>query len=165
MQMNFRYGNTLASLLVAIAVIAIVIWMLPGQSQDRNLDSEKSTSPDTSASEIDDFENRLLQIAKIYQGYGRVDDETRWAPWLCRMPMPSVARFSNSKDEATHGEKLYFLFARKRDSYGKLLTDLAETKPIGQVLVKESWLPKEVNQAAANQVIQDLVGLNQESPS
>lgn len=48
---------------------------------------------------------------------------------------------SASKDEATHGRKLYFLFAKDRKAY----VDPAKAgNPAGQVLVKESWSPKEV---------------------
>src|SRR5262245_25540832 len=40
------------------------------------------------------FHARLLEVAKTYETFGRVDDEYRWAPWLCRRPQPSEARFS-----------------------------------------------------------------------
>ncbi len=87
------------------------------------------------------FHSELLEIARTYRSFGRVDDETRWAPWLCRMPMPSRARFSESKNAETHGQKLYFLFAKQRDLYLKAAT---EAQPAGQVLVKEAWIPEEV---------------------
>lgn len=88
----------------------------------------------------DVIEKKLLEIAAAYRRYGRVDDETRWAPFLCRMPMPSLARFSKSDDDETHGQKLYYLFARDRQAY----IDVQEShnKP-GQVIVKESWHPVE----------------------
>jgi hypothetical protein len=67
-----------------------------------------------------------------YQSWGRIDDELRWAPWLCRIPLPGLARMSASSDSATHGQKLYSVFVKKRDAY-----------PMGphtdQVVVKESW--------------------------
>src|SRR5713226_158365 len=53
------------------------------------------------------FHERLLEIARTYKDFGRLDDEFRWAPELCRMPRPGVARFSASKEEDTHGKKLY----------------------------------------------------------
>src|SRR5436190_806504 len=37
------------------------------------------------------FHPRLLEIAREYETYGRVDDEYRWAPWLCRKPQASAA--------------------------------------------------------------------------
>ena len=84
------------------------------------------------------FHAALLNIAKEYASYGRVDDEARWAPYLCRTPNPSVARISASKDSETHGSKLYFLFVKQRDAY------LKHGDQSGQVIVKEGWTPKEV---------------------
>src|SRR5690348_14806222 len=84
------------------------------------------------------FHEKLLTIARIYGTYGRVDDEARWAPGLCRMPNPARAHSSKSTDEATHGQKLYSLFARDRIGYlGAPKTGSA----VGQVIVKESWVP------------------------
>jgi hypothetical protein len=86
------------------------------------------------------FHERLLKIAEIYHVYGRVDDEARWSPTFCRMPQPAQAHYSNSSDEATHGQKLYSLFARDRAAY------VGNKNPggVGQVIVKESWIPLEV---------------------
>jgi hypothetical protein len=93
------------------------------------------------------YAKQMLEVAKNYPNYGRVDDEYRWAPWLCRMPDPGQARFSTSKDEDSHGRKLYSVFAKNRESYN-LLSFAKEKKvidvPVGQVIVKESWLPEEV---------------------
>jgi len=77
---------------------------------------------------------------------------------MCRaVPQPSVARFSASTEVATHGRKLYFLFAKERDAYLKLSADqsvknpaatsappVAHVAPVGQVIVKESWIPRDV---------------------
>jgi hypothetical protein len=90
------------------------------------------------------FETELLQVAKDYQGWGRVDDELRWAPWLCRMPEPGRPAFSASKDADTHGQKLYSLFAKKHDDYS--LLGQKKTAPVGQVIVKESWIPEETTE-------------------
>ena len=93
------------------------------------------------------FHARLLKVAEGYVSYGRVDDELRWAPGLCRMPLAAQARFSRSPDEATHGRKLYSLFAADRNAYLAInnpnLT-LNPPSPVGQVIVKESWVPEEV---------------------
>ena len=48
-------------------------------------------------------EQRALAINDEYKTYGRVDDELRWAPFLCRMPLPGIPRQSASRDAATHG--------------------------------------------------------------
>jgi hypothetical protein len=78
------------------------------------------------------FSERARTIAAEYQSWGRVDDEVRWAPFLCRLPLPGVAHVSGSEDASTHGQKLYSVFARNRSGY-----------PAGphadQVVVKQSW--------------------------
>jgi hypothetical protein len=45
---------------------------------------------------------------------------------------------SRSRDGETHGRKLYYLFAKDREAYRRC-RELPQ--PVGQVLVKESWLP------------------------
>jgi hypothetical protein len=87
------------------------------------------------------FHARLLEIAKSYAAFGRVDDEAHWAPTLCRAPRPATARFSASKDTKTHGQKLYSMFAGDRKSYQALPE---KGQPVGQVIVKQSWVPEEV---------------------
>jgi Cytochrome P460 len=88
------------------------------------------------------FEEELLRAAKEYKAWGRVDDEVRFAPELCRMPNPGIARFSASEDADTHGQKLYSLFARHRKEY--VTADKTKPVTVGQVIVKESWVPEEV---------------------
>src|SRR5437764_84094 len=89
------------------------------------------------------FHDALKRIAVDYRDYGRVDDEMRWAPYLCRGPMPGVAHVSASKDDSTHGRKLYSLFVKDRRSYLGLGTK--KPVPVGQVIVKQSWVPEEVD--------------------
>ncbi len=45
---------------------------------------------------------------------------------------------STSKDDATHGQKLFHLFAKNNSAYG---LDYKKPAPVGQVIVKESWHP------------------------
>jgi hypothetical protein len=85
---------------------------------------------------------QLLNIAAKYKTWGRVDDEMRWAWWLCRSPNAALAHVSDSHDKGTHGQKLYSLFARDHDAYVKLQSD-GQVK-VGQTIVKESWAPEEV---------------------
>ena len=87
---------------------------------------------------------RAEQAAVEYAAWGRVDDETRWAPFLCRMPRPARARRSESDDGDTHGRKLYTLFARDRADYAGGEGDAPE----GQVLVKETWVAEPVDPGA-----------------
>jgi cytochrome c553 len=87
----------------------------------------------------DEVSRKLLAIAAGYLEYGRVDDGNRWAPEMCVLS-PSVGRVSGSADGATHGGKLYYLFARDREAY----VTKADPQPVGQVLVKEAWSAAEV---------------------
>jgi hypothetical protein len=96
---------------------------------------------DRPAAPTNPFAGRLLEIARTYPKYGRVDDLYRWAPHYCRVPPPAAARFSASDDTATHGQKLYSVFARQREPYANLGK---AANPVGQVVVKESWVPEEV---------------------
>ena len=99
------------------------------------------------------FAPRLLEIAKEYESYGRVDDTMRFAPGLCKMVPPSIARFSVSKDEKSHGQKLYFLFAKNRHAYAN-----PESKAESpQVVVKESWAPTEVSPETKQETVSTAV--------
>ncbi len=114
----------------------------------------RSAEPAPEAASLDkQFVEQLLKIAKEYPSYGRVDDEFRWAPWLCRSPEPSHARFSSSDDGTTHGRKLYFVFAKDREEYLGRKPNTIESSdaakqnaphPVGQTIVKESWAPEKV---------------------
>src|SRR5213079_2524108 len=81
-----------------------------------------------------------------------VSDKADWAPTLCRVPPAAGAQKSRSDDGDTHGRKLYFLFAKDAPTYLGLpwLENAAEVreatarKLVGQVVVKQSWLPFEV---------------------
>src|SRR5262249_38137306 len=100
------------------------------------------------------FHALLKKTAGEYLAYGRVDDEMRWAPFLCRMPQPATAHVSASKDGDTHGRKLYSLFARDRAAYLRLPD--RKIAPAGQVRVKQSCIPEEVP-AVAGIAFQDVV--------
>lgn len=73
-----------------------------------------------------------------YGAWGRVDDELRWAPWLCRLPLPGRARMSAAEDGG-HARKLYSVFAKHRDRYPLVEGADPVSQPEGQVLVKESY--------------------------
>jgi hypothetical protein len=45
---------------------------------------------------------------------------------------------SASVDSATHGKKLYFLFAKDSREYSR---NGQQDQPVGQILVKEAWTP------------------------
>ena len=92
------------------------------------------------------FHGLVREVLGQYESWGRVDDEARWAPWLCRMPFPATARFSASGDGGTHGMKLYTVYALDPVAYGGQPSAMptGTTPPAGvtQVLVKESFRPR-----------------------
>jgi len=98
--------------------------------------------PRPSASENEPFSEDLLKAAREYRTWGRVDDEMRWAPTLCRSPNPGRVYESASQDDETHGQKLYSLFARKRNDYVALKN--GEGVAVGQTIVKQSWVAEEI---------------------
>lgn len=87
-------------------------------------------------------DKRFLSIGETYRSFGQVDNASRWAPTDCQPPPPAqtAPRLSASRDAQTHGRKLYYLFAKDRASY---LHARELAQPIGQVVVKESWIPAE----------------------
>ena len=93
-----------------------------------------------------EIEARLIEIAGSRHEMTRVSSAAAWAPQLCVAP-PNV--FSKSEDEATHGRKMYYLYAMHADAYLALANDaaapVAET-PLGQALVKETWIPTPVEE-------------------
>jgi hypothetical protein len=93
----------------------------------------------------------LKAIAAGYSQWGRVDDEMRWAPGLCKMPTPSRARISASDDGGTHGRKLYSLYAKDPVAYGQRASAMRspeqpDLSDISQVIVKEAFKPVETDQ-------------------
>jgi hypothetical protein len=88
------------------------------------------------------FDKDLLKAAAGYKAWGRVDDEMRWSPELCRLPNPGRAYLSASKDADTHGKKLYSLLTSQRRDYLALAEK--KTVPVGFAIVKESWVPEEI---------------------
>lgn len=117
----------------------VVILMATGCQLGRSVDQPvPSPSPPAYAAE-------LTQIAETYAAYGRVDDQTRWAPYMCAMPSAGSIRVSKAETDATHGRKLYTVFAKDRDAYLEAVQTGAS--PVGQVLVKESWHPVQVDES------------------
>lgn len=86
----------------------------------------------------------LLRIAADYTGYQWANLRARWSPERCAGPilLPPSGRISASTDEGSHGKKLYYLHAKDDLAYER-----GGEQPVGQVLVKEAWTPKEVADA------------------
>jgi hypothetical protein len=106
------------------------------------------------APSLTDFAPRLLEIARTYEAYGRLDQRLRWAPTDCAAPPLCLPRFllSRSEDTATHGRKLYSLFVKVMPDYARVTgtyTLVDKPNPVGQVVVKEAWVPEEVTDVAS----------------
>jgi hypothetical protein len=102
------------------------------------------------------FQERLLEVARSYEEYGRrFDGPPNWGPVACAptapnpesappspppSPSPISARYSAGGDAGTHGRKLYWLFVKEKSAY----PPQDQASPIGQVIVKEAWRPEEV---------------------
>lgn len=107
------------------------------------------------------FHSVLLTSARSHEAFGRVDDLLRFAPALCKAPPPLPVRWSFSKDESTHGQKLYFLYAWDAAAYLKdkrpdhrkkeSLAPVYEKKPAEQALIKQSWTAVECKPPAAGE--------------
>lgn len=83
------------------------------------------------------FDGEVLAAAADYLKYPMATRDAGVAPAACAaMPPPPSAKLSNSDDDASHGQKIYFLFAKDDEDYnvGK------GAAPVGQVIVKESWV-------------------------
>jgi hypothetical protein len=121
-------ASRLVVVVAAIALFASVRWMAA--------DSWSVSTPEKP------FQKALLKAAAEYERWQPADDAMRWAPASCWAPRPGPTAFSASADWSTHGQKLYALFARERDAYRSLRG--GDSVEIGQVVVKQSWLPEEV---------------------
>ena len=80
---------------------------------------------------------RIERAIERYLSFGRVDDIQRWAPFDCRLP-PASRPQSDAAESAPHGRKVYYLYALDRRAY------LAHDDVEAQVIVKESWTPREI---------------------
>jgi hypothetical protein len=89
------------------------------------------------------FVPAVRAAATGYQAWGRVDEKPNIAPFLCRVPsgddfgVASEVRQSRARTGA-HGEKLYYLWASRRDAYLMLDRD-ADALPVGFTVVKQSF--------------------------
>lgn len=91
------------------------------------------------------IDRRLLEIAAEYPEYGIVDTKFSWVQTLCRVYQPP-ARLSESDDMATHGGKIYLLYAKDWKAY---VSGIKDAQPVGQAVVKEAWEPKAVSREEA----------------
>jgi hypothetical protein len=87
----------------------------------------------------------MAEVYRDYKTWGRVDDELRWAPFLCRMPLPAQARVSAAADGG-HARKLYSVLAKDHAHYPMLQAGSPIAQPVGQIIVKESFYPEPFEQ-------------------
>jgi hypothetical protein len=110
-------------------------------------DSTRSPASATAepTGEIDErFVDDVKQAFAEYKAWGRVDDEVRWAPFLCRMPEPGRPTMSAANDGG-HAKKLYSLFAKEHAAYAALGSSTPPTASATvQIIAKESYLPEAV---------------------
>lgn len=82
-----------------------------------------------------------------YRGWTKLTDQARWAPELCtaqKNPAQPSVRFSQSRDESTHGRKLYDLYCNDAPAYRSATTEPRIAAPIGLTIVKEAHSAIEV---------------------
>jgi len=122
----------------------------PSQTARTTPPAEPNPAPSRSsaATEAVPFDSRwadeVRSVVAAYESWGRVDDEMRWAPGLCRMPFAAVAHVSQSEHEDTHGQKLYTLYAMDPEAYGARPSAMGKPallSGLSQVIVKESFAP------------------------
>lgn len=94
------------------------------------------------------FHEALLSAANDYIQYPMVNTAAMPAPEVGALAMePPTPLMSDCEDESSHGQKLYYLFAKETAHY--LDQDSAPT-PVGQTIVIESWTSKPSNADARN---------------
>lgn len=93
--------------------------------------TEESTSPAISS----EFEPRIREIAMQFHDWTKLGTAPKVAPERCRVP-PLLPLISKSRDNTTHGQKLYFLYVKDTVAYHSAAEN---DQPIGQALVKESF--------------------------
>jgi hypothetical protein len=141
--------NRLAFLLAFVSVVlpgCVDKQSAPPPGADGTPQAPASSTAEEATAQRRVFEDRLLEIAASYETFGRVTPIANWAPAPCaapRIPLTPEVTFSRSTDGGTHGAKLYSLFAKdplQWDDY--VMKD--QPSASGQVVVKESWVPEEV---------------------
>jgi hypothetical protein len=136
--------RSLAALLLFVVVAGLGLADRPAPEAPRKDEAKAvaATTPDD-AGKV--FHGKLLQVAREYKGYELVDGTGRWSPVACSIPFSApVARFSASKDEETHGKKIYLLYAHFVQD---IRTYIEPGKPaaVGQAIVKEAWKPEAID--------------------
>ncbi|MAG58904.1 MAG: hypothetical protein CMJ83_21670 [Planctomycetes bacterium] len=138
----------------------LLLVLVLAAAADAQTTGSSGTRPDKPAVAPNDprWHQHLNDIALVYRLWGRLDDEARWAPWLCRGPQPAAARRSRATKDTPHAAKLYTLYASDPKAYGAPTSfrttpgsDAVEKArkrlaPLKQIIVKEAWKPELMKQ-------------------
>lgn len=114
----------------------------PNASMPRANLSQNSSPIETSP----EIQRDLLAIGREYSSWTLISDAARWAPTLCMPPRNTELHWSDSRDDGTHGRKLYYLRCNKPDLYDWLdrYADMNYRVPAGLTIVKEAHVPLEM---------------------
>jgi hypothetical protein len=132
----------------------------------------KDAPPAPTKEELADWTSRLKKIAGSYTNLSRVDDLSRWGPADCKAPtMPARVPMSAADPKASeHGSKLYALWAKDVESYGKIsglwlvewsdegrkkLKQVEGVDGLSQALVKESFEAVEMKPSENDEAVAD----------
>lgn len=139
-------------------LLAVVLAFLPQELQAAP-DAKDSKVMVTKEANDPAFHQALLDAAKQYKSWGKIDAHQRFAPVLCAAIVPpslmdgrpelTGLHVSASRDAGTHGRKVYFLYVKNRDDYLN-----RGNQSVGQTLVKESWFPKAVDDGQGSKRIE-----------
>lgn len=121
-------------LLVACAQQSPELDPAPEKAEAQPAKPERTPEPDTSDQDI-------LAAAAGYLQWHRVADYPQWAPTMCMIPKANTP-FLSEAGAGPHDRKLYYLYVKDSDAY----KTPAKIQPTGQVLVKDSFHPVEVEE-------------------
>ncbi len=122
----------------------------PAKPAEKAVVENPSKAPEKSSATVSldaRFEKQLLAVGKDYASYRKIGETPGWASLWCDAPRRGEQLrdpiLSASADEATHGRKMYFLWAKDETAYLKADDGGKVVQPVGQAIVKESYHPVE----------------------
>jgi len=137
----------------ACIALGLAACSLLGGCGPNNGDAPRANGADRSDANANArVEADIKNVAANYRSWVRVSDGPQWAPERCAPPTVSKGpRFSDSKDQDTHGRKLYDLFCNQHTFYYgvRRTAPSPAATPIGFAIVKEAHQPHEVAPASA----------------
>ncbi len=102
----------------------------------------------------------VLTIAAGFHTWGRLEDEARWAPYLCGAPMPASARLSTTQEPQAHAEKLYVLHALDPTELGyPATTSWGFLEPGTELSAQQTTLSPSIQQAIVKESFEPVRGI------